>query len=348
MSQEYHRAAIDSEAKGRRAVSPRIIVAVAGTVLWLGLMLFVTGASGVVAMGTGVAFLVPLVLIGTPTRTITLATIGRFVLIGGFLMGVAALAGGHYGNETNSPLRDFSVPPMEETLKIAPLLFLLWRRRHTGTWSFGATDLLLMGAAIGTGFGLVESANVRHVQSWGGHVPLIPVTSIGSGGHLMVGHDIWNSIIGGMLGLALLIRRPRSIAVLIGAAGIAFTTVDHISNNYRIGHSGFVRNLLEFLTANGWLALLFFFAVVVAAIGADLWIARTCVPAIAELAPPPLGGDRESLAASWRFRLHRRALAYTFLRARRAPEGERPEAMEEATAILARMFLDRRGKGERS
>jgi len=74
----------------------------------------------------------------------------------------------------------------------------------------------------------------------------------------------------------------------------------------------------------------------------DLWAVRTCASDIPELAALPSGGD-QSLAARWRFRLDRRALAYTIFKGRRATAGRRPEAVEAAVMVLRRMFYGRMG-----
>lgn len=48
------------------------------------------------------------------------------------------------------------VPLLEETLKVAPLLTLLILSRWRYRWTVGATDLLILGAAFGSGFGFYE------------------------------------------------------------------------------------------------------------------------------------------------------------------------------------------------
>ena len=325
------------------SVPIRVLVTVAGTVVWLGLMLIATGTAGVVSLWNSALFLAPLILIGSLTRGISLATIGRLILGGGFMMGVAYVGAALFRlivPDIYAPIRDFTIPPMEEALKLAPVAWIVFRQRRSGAWSFGATDLILLGAAAGTGFGVVETAYSHIGAGWGSHVAMLPVAGISNYGHLDAGHEIWTSIAGGILGLALLTNRSRKTAVLVGASGIVWTTLDHIANNYSAVHPGFFASFLRFITGNGWFSLVFFLAVIAAGIGVDLWIVRTCAPDIPELVALPPGSD-QSLAARWRFRLGRRALAYTIFKGRRAPVAKRPEAIEAAVMVLRRMFYGR-------
>jgi RsiW-degrading membrane proteinase PrsW (M82 family) len=48
------------------------------------------------------------------------------------------------------------IPILEETLKLLPLLVFLVPKRWRFRWTAGATDLMILGAAIGGGFALHE------------------------------------------------------------------------------------------------------------------------------------------------------------------------------------------------
>lgn len=98
-------------------------------------------------------------------------------------------------------------PLTEEPLKIAPLLVLLLALRWRERWSAGACDLMLLGVALGSGFGFVEDS-LRHKSSYGAaigpHFLGIPLTPdaysgfIGHGGSagficLAIGWWVWLS-----------------------------------------------------------------------------------------------------------------------------------------------------------
>jgi RsiW-degrading membrane proteinase PrsW (M82 family) len=329
----------------RRDVPIRAIVVVALVAVWLALMLFATRVSGLVALWTVAAFFVPLLLIGSLTRTVPLRLLGWLILMGGFAMAVAFLGGALFSvfiKTPTAPLRAFVIPPLEEILKLAPVLYIVWRRRRSGTWTFGATDLLLMGAASGLGFGVVEHAYVANSRfGWPGHIGLLPITEI-LGTRLIVGHAIWTAIAGATVGFGLMLRHRPRLAILVGISGIAWTTLDHIGTNaFPVGRDSpsAISTLLTKITANGWLSLWIFLALVVATIVIDsvlLWR----FPRLAGLSAPPLSSNARELASAWAFRVHKRALAYTFFRAQHSPPGYREEVTPVVHALVAILVAD--------
>lgn len=98
-------------------------------------------------------------------------------------------------------------PLTEEPLKVAPLLVLLFALRWRGRWSSGACDLMVLGAALGSGFGFVEDSFWRKktfARAVGVHLFGIPLTPdahssfIGHGGAaaficLAIGWGVWMS-----------------------------------------------------------------------------------------------------------------------------------------------------------
>jgi RsiW-degrading membrane proteinase PrsW (M82 family) len=73
----------------------------------------------------------------------------------------------------------FLAPISEEILKLLPLLLLLIRKRTRARTAFGATDLMLCGLAIGTGFHLFEDVLIGPIEvpTAGpvlGGLPLVP------------------------------------------------------------------------------------------------------------------------------------------------------------------------------
>jgi RsiW-degrading membrane proteinase PrsW (M82 family) len=314
-----------------RDLPVRRVILAAAIVVWLGLMLIATGTGGVISVLTAAAFIVPLVLIGSLTRTVPLVVLGWMLLMGGAAMAVAYLGGELFSvfiKSPTAPLRNVVIPLMEEVLKLAPVLFLLWRWRRSGTWALGVTDVMLMAAAAGVGFGLVEDAYVRDSRfGWPGQIALLPVTEI-LGGKLIVGHAIWTAVAGTTVGLGLLLRHRRTAAILVGTSGIAWTTVDHIRTNSapvgRDSGSG-LSNVLTTITANGWLSLWIFLALVVAAIVIDLAIGVRTLPRRPEVTMARSGVQPADRSADWAFRVHRRALAYASFRGRRATQPARDE-----------------------
>lgn len=330
---------------GGHVVPTKTVLVVASVAVWLGLMLLATGASGLVALWTAVAFIAPLVLIGSLTRTVSFRLLGWLILMGAAAMAVSYLGGALFSvfvKSPTAPIRDFIIPPMEEILKLGPVLLILWRRRRTGTWTFGATDLLLMGAATGLGFGIVEDAYVRHSrEGWAGQIALMPITEIISG-RLIVGHAIWSAMAGATVGLGLWLRhRPRP-AILVGISGIAWSTLDHIRTNAaptgRDSPSA-ISGLLTSITANGWLALWIFLALVLATILIDVYVVRR-FPRPPWLSAPPLQANVRDLTTWWAFQIHKRALAYTLFRAKQSSPVSKEQAKGVVYGLAARLAAE--------
>jgi len=327
------------------------IVVVIGVAVWLGLMLFATGVSGLVALWTTAAFFVPLVVIGSLTRTVSLRFLGWLILMGGVAMAVAYLAGSVFSAFVANPdelLRNLVIPPVEEILKLAPVLFIVWRRRRSTTWSFGATDLLLMGAAAGLGFGVVEDAYVRNSRfGWPGEIGLLPITEL-TGGTLVVGHAIWTAIAGATVGLGLMVRHRPRLAILVGASGIAWTTLDHIRTNTaptgRESASG-INSLLTTITADGWLTLWIFVALVVATILVDVALLWR-LPRLPGLSVPLPRANARGFTSWWAFQLRKRALAYAYFRATQSASTSTEGARQVAYGLAGRLVAQSRRSSE--
>ena len=156
-------------------------------------------------------------------------------MLGGFAMSLAYV---HRPLGAAYSARAFVVPPIEELLKIAPVLFVLWRGRKSLTRTFGVTDVMLLAAASGAGFGMVEDAYIRHNSGWPAQLDWLPLTEI-TGGRVIAGHAIWTTLAGVTLGFALLLKnRSKLAAVGLGASGLVWSVFDHIANNFGVGQRG--------------------------------------------------------------------------------------------------------------
>ena len=267
------------------------LVGIAAVALWLTSIVLATGQSALVAGYTALMFLVPLVIVGALSRSVSVRQIVTFVLWGGAVVGLALLAIGLY--QVFAPDRfatpaSFVVPAIEESLKLLPVVAFLWLRRRGRTWGLGATDVLLLAAAVGASVGFVEDSYIRSNHRWEGQLAFLPVTElIAQGTRVIAGHAIWTSIGGATLGLALLIRRRRLLAIVIGASGTVWAWLDHSTNNYlaglgRAASRDALADVLRALTAHGYTSIYLFLGLVLAAIAADRFVlfrARTGAPA---------------------------------------------------------------------
>jgi hypothetical protein len=63
---------------------------------------------------------------------------------------------------------------------------------------------------------------------------------------------LWTALAGITLGLALLLRSRRELAIGLGASGFLWSALDHIANNFGVGQGGALANFLNGITGQGW------------------------------------------------------------------------------------------------
>lgn len=305
-----------SIAAGGVRVSARAVVVVVAIVWWLAFLLFATGEGGVGQIWASAVFLVPLIALGSLTRTVSLRLVGVMLLVGGALMGAMYLLSlvliEPLLGDVSRP-RDFVVPLLEQVLVVLPVALLVWRWRRSRSWSLGATDLLLLGSAVGVGFGLMEHAYIREDRpdEW---MPWLPI--VAEQARLIPGHAIWAGIAGATIGLGLLMRHRGRIWLAVAASGSVVGGFDHIAlNNYNWDDG--VSRLLNAMAIDGWLVVLLFLAAAVACIGADLYVQQR------------LPAERRHRSAAtlpaisrWGFLLRRRALGHAWYQAERTASAD--------------------------
>jgi RsiW-degrading membrane proteinase PrsW (M82 family) len=330
-------------AVGRYRISLGALLFCAGVTFWIGNMLLRTGGAGFSALTSSLYFVFLLVLVTSGTRTITIARLTGFYCLGGAMMSAMWLVAMEFTalEGTRYIGREVFVPFMEETLKLAPVAFFLWRQRNSRLWTLGASDVLLMAAASGAGFALVEDAYLRlHGASWTTPIDWLPVASI-SGDHLVAGHGIWTGLAGATLGLALLWRRLGKARYALAASGWLWSVLDHISNNYAAGlsmrHDDPLHDFLLTVGGHGYFAVEFFFAALAVAIVADFYVIYATLP-LGFLPPAPFRFTVEALPTWWTATLERRKFAYLVFRTR-ATVGRRRAQLLINGALMHQMLI---------
>lgn len=255
---------------GNTRLPLRALVLIGGATLWLGTMLVRTGGDGFRALWAHALVLGILVAIGSLSRTISLGDVMIVLFVGGALMGVMYLLGVFLIEPLLgfSRPRDFVVPATEQALYLVPLVALLWMGRGGRTLSLGATDLLLLGAAVGVGFGVVEEAYLYTRAS--DYIAWMPTVFVGPE-RLAASHALWAALGGATIGLGLLLRSRGPIWLAVAASGSLIAALDHIANNYT-KWSDDLSSLLDLLTLNGWLVVGLFLGVTVACVVADRYV----------------------------------------------------------------------------
>ena len=294
-----------------------------GLALWLVSTLVQTRLGAFVSLWTVALFIGGLLIVTLPTRTLTVAELLPPFCFGGAVLGIAVLAGWAFDlafGTKESGLRAFGIPLIEEALKIAPVLLILWRYRQGRIWTLGATDVLLLAAAAGAGFYWVEEAFIIHHQgSWAflGSFPTTEVTSDRHGSHVTAGHALWTSIAGLTIGLGLLLRGSKLQVLLIGASGWLWSMFDHGANNYNANYRDSLNRVFQVVTGDGHLSLYIFVVGACLAVALDLYFAYLALPALAEVKHPAFPSSWEDAKRAWRYLRVRREFAYAVARYQR-------------------------------
>lgn len=320
-------------------LTPRHIAVVLGLLVWLGLSATGAKASTIPALFFSLLMVGVVLAAGTATRTVRLRAVFVMFCAGGSMMTVMYLIAKGYqeiDRDIGSNVRTLVLPPIEELLKVAPVVGLLVWMRRTGTWALGATDVLILAVASAAGFGWVEEAFIDDTFgvnriAWMPTAATLRDRAIG-------GHIVWTAILGGFLGLALLARRKRVIAGALVIGGFGLTWLSHTGNNYgnTLRSVDRLQDLFELVTLKGWVSIALFPLMVVAVVVADLLVAGRVADAERPSTPdevrswPPL--DR------WGFTLDRRSATYARWQAQGAVGDERAEVDEVVAAYDVSMW----------
>jgi RsiW-degrading membrane proteinase PrsW (M82 family) len=306
-----------------------------GVTFWIGNMIVHTGSSGTAALWASLYFLTEMVVITSATRTITLDLVAAVYCLGGAMMGVMWLISLVFTSFVPSPdavSRQFFVPIMEESLKLAPVVFILWRHRASRLWTMGASDILLMGAASGAGFQLVDEAYIRVALGPLRTLEWFPLTRI-NGATLTVGLGTWTALAGATLGLALLWRPRRPIFQLLAGGGLLWSIIDHSHHNYGVDRRGVSVDLFNFVTGHGWIAFYLFVLAVILVVASDLYVVHGTLSSSPELKMPSMSGGLKGVNRVWCFLLRRRELAYLMFKSRHVSGRPRAELILQAYAL---------------
>ena len=331
-----------------RQLSIRSLVFWAGIAFWLGNMILHTGGYGIAELWASLSFIAELVLITSATRTVTINRVAVFYCWGGTVMGVMWLISAVFTSfvpEPDAVSRQFFVPFMEESLKIAPVAFMLWRGRRSRSWTMGASDIMLAGAASGGGFGLVEEAYFHFHLGATRALDWFPLTRI-NGPTLTVGHATWTGLAGATLGLALLWRPRKPINYLLAGGGLFWSMVDHSHHNYGVDRSGISVDLFNFVTGHGWLSFYFFVIALIAVLASDFYAIQRALPPLPVLKPPLAGllSSGKGAMSIWNFLLTKRALAFAAFHYKKEPPQIRSGQLDPILYVLLKRLMELRSQ----
>lgn len=312
----------------------RHVVVAGGLLVWIGSMALRTGAGAFVALWNVLLFLGALVVVTIPTRTVSvMELLGPFSL-GGSMVGLSVLAGWALEMASGTRIshaRALIIPLVEETVKIAPVLLILWRQRYRRAWTFGATDIILLAAASGSAFYWMEEAFIIHNRHSWSFVGSFPTTDIES--NFVANHAIWTAISGLTIGVSNLLLGPGRRTMPIAASGWLWSTLDHAANNYNVHFRGAISNIFRAVTMNGRLSLYIFVAGICFALTLDLYFAYLARGERTPAQPMTFPVSRNQ-ASPWFRYLHLR-LQFAYASARyRAASGKTKERLAALVSSL--------------
>ena len=273
---------------GSSHLQVRHIVLWAGLAGWLLFTVPLTETNTITAFAFNVTFLIILLVVSSPTRSVSLQKVTSCFFAGGLALGLAltltVLIDGTGTSgilHTNKVLRPLLLVPIEELFKLLPLAFILWQGRKFNNWTLGATDMLLMGAASGAGFAFAEDAYAHKIatsfQSVGFLLPGAEMIK----GQISCGSAVWTALAAGTLGLAFLMRRQKQPSwMLLAPVGLVVSLLDHLCINFIQNDNtvAWLVQTLQVITGYGYVALALFAVTLASCIGLDLFVQLRSLP----------------------------------------------------------------------
>ena len=350
---------------GRSVVGLGLMAVVLVTlVVWL--PWFLRPGAGEVLRGLAQhAFVLAWLLVVThSTRTVSLATLGLWWLVGVYVVFVAifvaelpldALSGA--GSALTAAVLS---PPVEEAVKLLAVAVFLWLAMRGRAGRPSASDALLIGFVIGAGVSFNEDALIGRTllsgAGWDSALPwslLFPTLSP-QGIFLGLNHAIWAALSGLGLGAAVLFRHVRG-AWIVAVVAFVLSLANHMTTNHfvqapfqALGREAVPTEwaVLQTLEANGVTPLVALLVGLVAVVVLErralmsvAWVGRM-FPAVGPFGRPVdaatgrgAAGPLQRVAAASLYRGARRRLAYAVWQARRA--GRSPDVPAQPLERLA-------------
>ncbi len=219
-----------------------------------------------------------LLLLTARTRTVSVATLGLFWLLGVWLVTVAAIAlqwpmAMVLGWSLTSPVPLVWVPLVDVVVMLAPVAAYYFVMSRGNDLQPSAGDGLLIGFAVGAGYAFHEDAIIGHITlSGAGWLSLPPwsliaptITPVGNG--IALNHALWGAVAGLTFGVAMMLRHHR-LAWAVALIGPVLAAVNHGLLNFVAsdmllalgrGSLPLVPGVLHNLTLGGVLPLLVIF-----------------------------------------------------------------------------------------
>ncbi len=296
---------------GASKVPVRWIIMWVGLAGWLAVTFIMAGVpNGITAFSFNVSVIVGLVLAFGFTRSIPLRTVALMFFTGGVLLGAAILIEHAFDAAPLVSIRGLAVPIIEQILLVIPILIYFWFCRRFSLWTFAISDCMLMGASLGAGFAFVHDS-FKHVEGWHHSIQWLPTADLAAQTYLVSGYAVWNGIAGAAIGGALVFLHKRQIGLCLASAGLAWGIIDHLGASNFNSIYQMQAQIVQLITARGYLTPYIFAGCVYAAILIDCWLKFKWCPKAEEFKLPKRSDTAASgLTGLWDFVLDKRRLCY--------------------------------------
>jgi len=324
---------------GDSHVQVRHLILWIGIILWILPIFFFTEVTGIAWFSFNIAFLINLILVTTFVRSVSLHKLVLCFFTGGLLAGLVLAMEVALGSVFREPsLQRFLITvPLEELAKLLAVVIIVWRGRKFSAWTLGATDYLLMGAAVGAGFTIAEDSFMHAQNHMLNNLSLLMPASEFVNNRIVCGHAAWTALSAATLGVAALFKHEKRIALPCLLIGFVVATLDHMAQNVGMLFNGAFNTMV----LNGYIALVLFAIALLSVILIDSSVSLKNLPAAKEFKFPRRKDRKEPLTALWDCIIDLRRLNYSYFRYKQYPEGEIPADLALTVAILAKRLVNR-------
>lgn len=322
---------------GSSTVPLRWVVLWLGFALWLGTILIYTGVNGITAFSFNISVVIAVLLLSSLTRSITLRTATLMFFVGATMPAVVLLLELISMLAPDSSARNFIVPFIEQCSFYFVILGYLVYVRKFSFWTFGMTDLLVMGVMLGAGFAVVNDSFIHSQQTWEHPIQWLPTADLKDKQYLIVGHAVWGGITASGIGLAFFFLNSRWLALSVSLLGLTWSVLDQLTGNtFSPTLEGWIKSL-SVMTLNGYASSYLLIVCLAIAILVDVYILVRFSPQSSEFMMMKKSNTGNPVGNFWDFMLDLRRFSFASFKCFLLPESI---SANMAVAILAQTLIN--------
>lgn len=322
---------------GSSTVPLRWVVLWLGFALWMGTILIYTGVNGITAFSFNISVVIAVLLLSSLTRSITLRTAALMFFVGATMPAVVLLLELITTLAPDSSARGYIVPFIEQcSFYFVILAYLIYVRKFS-FWTFGMTDLLVMGVMMGAGFAVVNDSFIHSQQTWEHSIQWLPTADLKDKQYLIVGHAVWAGITASGIGLAFFFLNNRWIALSVSLIGLAWSILDQLTGNIFSPTAEGMMKSLSLLTVNGYASSYLLIVCLSIAVLVDVYILVRFSPQSSEFMMLKKSSSGNPVGNFWDFMLDMRRFSFASFKCFLLPDSINANM---TVAILAQTLIN--------